>query len=158
MSLPQRKHPRLKNYDYSQCGCYHLIICTKDRRPLLSKIISPPSEAERASVSLLSYGMVAEKYIQNIPAVYTGVELPKYVIMPNHVHLLIVLQPTSTVSVFTIIRSLKRMINRDTGASVWQESFYDTIIRNDSVFQCEWEYIDSNPDKWSEDELYTEND
>ena len=37
-AFPQRKHVRLKNYDYSQDGAYFVTICTKDRKPLLSTI------------------------------------------------------------------------------------------------------------------------
>ncbi len=155
MPLPQRKHPRLKTYDYSQNGCYHLTLCTKDARPILSKIVPPHTEMDRAVVQLTPSGHVVERYIQNIPAAYQGVELVKYVIMPNHVHLLISLTSRSTVSVPTIIRSLKRMVNREIGMPLWQDSYYDVIIRNDTVFQCEWSYIDNNPDKWVEDELYT---
>ena len=85
---------------------------------------------------------------------YSDVNLIRYAIMPNHVHLLILLGPEATVSIPTIVRSLKRMVNRDLGTSIWQNSFYDVVIRNEAMFQCEWLYIDSNPDKWAEDELF----
>lgn len=152
--LPKRKHPRLKNYDYSQCGCYHITICTKKRRPILSEIVPAADSAARSGIRLYRSGHITEHYIQNIPKVYPGVFLDKYVIMPNHVHLLLSLGPESAVSTATIVRSLKRMINRETGESLWQDSFYDVIIRNDAMYRCEWLYIDENPDKWVQDELY----
>lgn len=155
MSLPIRKHPRLKDYDYSQCGCYHITICTKGRAPILSQIIPAAAHTERASVRLLPYGIVANRYIKNISTAYTGVQLVKYCIMPNHVHLLLLLEPTASVSVPILVRALKRMITKEVGVSIWQKSFYDVVIRNGTMFQYEWTYIDSNPDKWAMDELYT---
>ena len=152
--LPVRKHPRLKNYDYSQCGCYHITICTKNHRPILSRIIPANSPGGRPAVFLYHAGRITENYILNIPQVYSGVILDKYVIMPNHVHLLISLGPEAAVSVPTVIRSLKRMAGREIGEAIWQDSFFDTIIRNDAIYQREWRYIDENPDKWIQDELF----
>lgn len=153
--FPSRKHPRLKNYDYRQSGCYHLTICTKGHRPILSQIVPPKTGSDRALVRLTDVGNIVNHFIQNIPTFYSGVHLVHYVIMPNHVHLLIFLDEQAQVSVSTIIRSLKRMVTRETRTSLWQDSFYDVIIRNDSMFQAEWAYIDSNPDKWAEDTLFS---
>ena len=154
MALPQRKHPRLKHYDYAQCGCYHLTLCTQNHKPILSRIVPAASFNDRARIILYPAGIVTDHFIRNIPNVYSDVNLIRYAIMPNHVHLLILLGPEATVSIPTIVRSLKRMVNRDLGTSIWQNSFYDVVIRNEAMFQCEWLYIDSNPDKWAEDELF----
>ena len=157
MEYPQRKHPRLKDYDYGQCGCYHVTLCVKERRPILSRIIPAENTTERATVQLSEIGSVVERYIQNIPNVYTGVHLIKYAVMPNHLHLLFLLDTNASTSVPTIVRSLKRMVNKEVGESIWQESYYDVVIRNDVMFQCEWAYIDGNPDKWAEDDLFVKN-
>ena len=154
MPLPKRKHPRLKNYDYSQCGCYHITICVKDRRPILGKIILPESPSERASLLLSKQGQVTERYIRNMENVYCGVSLEHYVIMPNHVHILLKLSSDNTTGIPVIVRYLKRMVTRELGESIWQDSYYDVIVRNDSMFREEWEYIDANPDKWAEDVLF----
>ncbi len=154
MDLPSRKHPRLKNYDYSHCGCYHITICVKNRKPILSRIICANSPAGRSRTHLSRIGRMVEQYIQNIPNVYRGISLDKYVIMPNHIHLLLSLDSEASVSVPTVVRSLKRMVTRELGESIWQDSFYDVVIRNDTMYQCEWAYIDTNPDKWAEDELF----
>ena len=98
MEFPIRKHPRLKEYDYSAEGCYFVTICTDCRKNLLSRI--PVGRAatlhdllERAakppSVQLTKIGRTVEKYICGIGAAYKGVSVDKYVIMPNHIHLLI---------------------------------------------------------------------
>lgn len=39
MNYPTRKHPRLKQYDYTQNGAYHITICTKKRETILSSIV-----------------------------------------------------------------------------------------------------------------------
>ena len=147
----------MKDYDYGQCGCYHVTLCIKERRPILSKIIPSKSPDQRAEVQLSDVGSVVKQYVQNIPAVYAGVYLLKYAIMPNHLHLLLLFDENVSTSIPTVVRSLKRMVNRDVGKSIWQDSYYDVVIRNDAMFQCEWEYIDENPDKWAEDELYIKN-
>ena len=154
MLLPARKHSRLKNYDYSQCGCYHVTICTKNRIPILSRVIPAKTESERAQVELTHIGRIVAHYIQRITDVYTGIQPIKYVIMPNHVHILLALKADVSADVSTVVHSLKRMVTKEVGRSVWQESFYDVVIRNDIMLQCEWTYIDNNPDKWAEDDLY----
>jgi REP element-mobilizing transposase RayT len=154
MSYPARKHPRLKNFDYSQCGCYHVTICTQNRIPILSSVIPAKTETERAQIELTHIGRITQHYIQRITDVYTGIQPVKYVIMPNHVHLLLVLESNASVDVPTVVHSLKRMVTKEAGQPVWQRSFYDVVIRNDIMLQCEWTYIDNNPDKWAEDDLY----
>ena len=156
MNLPVRKHPRLKMFDYKQCGCYHITICTKNRRPVLSRVIPSSDISVRAAVRLSKTGQTVDRYIQNIPCTYSGICLEKYVVMPNHVHLLLLLSDESSVSIPTVIRSLKRMVTKELGYSIWQDSYYDVVIRNDAMFRCEWAYIDNNPDKWAEDTLYVE--
>jgi len=154
LALPERKHPRLKGYDYSQCGCYHITLCTKDRQPVLAQVIPAGNPYVRASIRLTACGETAKRYIENISGLYRGVALDKYVIMPNHVHLLLSFQEGAATSVPDVVRSLKRMVTRELGRSIWQVSYHDVIIRNDIMYQCEWTYIDQNPDKWAEDELY----
>ena len=62
--------------------------------------------------------------------------------------------PEASAEISVVVRSLKRMVTKEVGRAIWQESFYDVVIRNDTMFQCEWSYIDENPDKWAEDELF----
>ena len=84
---PKREHPRLKNYDYAQTGAYFVTFCTKDRKNILSTVgrgaLAPPP------VTLTPYGKIVDELIRNIPLVYPGTFLEHYVIMPNHVHLLL---------------------------------------------------------------------
>ena len=86
LDLPKRKRIRLEGYDYSQEGAYFITICTKDRKPLLGETMVVGDDAHIVPYVGLSFiGTVVRKYIDRIP------DIDKYVIMPNHVHLLIVI-------------------------------------------------------------------
>ena len=132
---------RLQGYDYAAEGYYFLTICTKDRKPVLSEIIYG---SECAAVRLTDYGKVAENYVKTIP----GIE--KYVIMPNHIHLII--HKTNGKSIVSDVRSLKGLTTKAIGVCIWQDTYYDHIIRNEKDYLEKWKYIDENPAKWAEDE------
>ena len=194
--LPVRKHLRLKGFDYSHNGIYYITICVKDRHELLGKIVEHDTLIT-PYVQLSDYGTIVDKYINNITLKETGVFVDRYVIMPNHIHLLIILnlnennkikvsrqnendkmrmsrqnengkmmvlrqnengamrasRPTNAV-IPNIIRSLKKMVSRELGFSIWQTSYYDHIIRNEAEYQRISQYIDENPERWAEDEFY----
>ena len=78
--LPARKHPRLKEYDYSQNGCYHITICTQNNQPLLSKVIVGRGLAP-AEIKLSSVGKVAEEQLLALPKRYPFVNIDKYIII-----------------------------------------------------------------------------
>lgn len=158
--LPQRRHPRLKDYDYSQDGAYFVTICTKSHRHLFGTIpvgrgaITPPC------IDLSKIGKIAEQYLLNINSVYEGVSVDNYVVMPNHIHLLLRIEHSggmkaSRPTLQTIIRSFKTMITRQLGFSIWQDSFYEHIIRDKNDYSAIWEYISNNPIKWQEDKYYS---
>ena len=92
MELPRRKPNRLPNYDYSQAGYYFITLCTKDKQPLFwqpsvgADIIRPPQ-----GIQLSSIGRVVDEAIRAIPAHYPNVALDKFVVMPNHIHLILAL-------------------------------------------------------------------
>ena len=159
--MEKRKHPRLKGYDYGKAGGYFITFCTKDREHLLSDIVGRGALAP-PEVVLREPGMILDTLIQNAPKVYPGVVMEKYVIMPNHVHLLIRIAeeedggagaPRPTVP--QIVGGLKSLTRRRTGRPLWQTSFYDHVIRDEADYLRIWNYIDTNPGKWQEDEYYT---
>lgn len=89
--------------------------------------------------------------------VYENVFVDNYVIMPNHIHLIIRIESGRTQfapTIGRIIKQFKGSITKQIGKSIWQKSFYDHIIRDDYDYQTKWQYIDENPGKWLEDELY----
>lgn len=79
-----------------------------------------------------------------------------YVIMPNHIHLLISINNHSgrMISAPTVIGQLKRYVSKECGFPIWQKGFYDHIIRDEEDYINKAEYIINNPLKWNEDELY----
>ncbi len=157
--LPKRKNTRLKEYDYSLPGAYFVTICTKDRQELLSHIIVGDDAHIVPKNQLSESGQICDKYINNINTQYENVCLDKYVIMPNHIHLLITLNGTMrasspTINVESIIRSFKTMVTKQIGYSIWQRSFHDHIIRGKSDHDKIWQYIDTNVLKWELDCFY----
>ena len=78
---------RLKDFDYASFGSYMITFNTGTKEIVLSDIV--PQELAQPEVCLTPFGFVTEKYILRIPEVYSGVILDNYVIMPDHLHLLI---------------------------------------------------------------------
>jgi len=164
--LPVRKGVRLKGHDYASAGYYFVTFCVKDKHELLGEIKAdvgaiinrPPPPTIRLS----EYGQVVQAAIQEIPVHYTGVVVDKYVIMPNHIHMILMLghgrliiAPTKTsATVSTIIKQLKRQASKQVGFSLWQKSFHDRIIRDEADYHRACQYIADNPAKWTEDEYY----
>ena len=89
---PTRKQYRLPDYDYSQSGAYFITICTKDRKQILSKIIVGTSIARPQEIELTEIGAIVDKGVKGIMEHYENVFVDNYVIMPNHIHLIIRLQ------------------------------------------------------------------
>lgn len=173
MEFPKRKHPRLSGYDYTKVGSYFVTICTIHRDNILSEITvghgdpGTPQNGQSAirrvtsthptgnklrhtdnsvEIALTSVGKVAEKYICSISQAYDNVTVDKYVIMPNHIHMILTFsQQNNKISVSRIIGVLKRLISKDIGANVFQTSFIDHIIRDEEDYWIRYNYIEQNP-------------
>jgi len=125
---------------------------------------------------LSNIGAVVEKYIKNINVSYDNIFVDKYVIMPNHIHMIIVIvggdahiapkvkennyngtmwasSPTR-IGIPSVIRSLKTLTTKQIGFSIWQRSFHDHIIRSENEHLQIWQYIDENPRNLENDEYY----
>lgn len=74
-----RKQNRLKNYDYSQAGCYFVTVCTKGR-------INHFGEIENGEMKLNDYGKIANDMWIGLPWVFKNITLDEHVVMPNHIH------------------------------------------------------------------------
>ena len=169
MEYPRRKKNRLGYYDYNQNGAYFITICTDDRKCLLSRIVGG-GVLDAPATHLRSYGAVVDRRIREMNQVYSNVQTVKYVIMPNHVHLLICIDrqenygaagtsrtPSPTNEIIPrYVSTFKRLCNRETGINIWQRSYHDHIIRGQSDFEMIWNYIDTNPARWEQDCFYTE--
>ena len=88
MELPKRKPTRLKEYDYSTPGAYFITICTKDKKKILSEIVGD-GIYDVPHIKLLPCGEIVDKYIQVMNERFEGAAVEKYIIMPNHIHLII---------------------------------------------------------------------
>ncbi len=156
--LPKRKPTRLKGYDYSSPGMYFLTLCVKGRKSLLSNIVGNDALIVPQN-NLSKIGVICDKYINNITIKYKNVTIDKYVIMPNHIHMIIFLHGTMrasspTKNIETIIRSFKTMVTKEIGHSIWQRLYHDHIIRNENNYKKIWEYIDTNVIRWENDCFY----
>ena len=155
--LPQRKQLRLTKYDYSQPGYYFVTICTAVRHQDILSVISPAVGAiinrPPAEVSLTSLGHLTRQAILEIPNRYPGISVDAYVIMPDHVHLILAVQNVgpdgrqiaAPTSISTVIQQLKRAVSRSAGQALWQKSFYDHVIRNETDLAETRRYIRVNP-------------
>ena len=168
--LPKRKRNRLCYYDYSSGGIYFITICTQNRKNIfwtkkqpdfVGEDIILPSE----NINLSAYGKIVNNVINDIPNHYANVEILQYVIMPNHIHILLYLpyndgriisSPTVNKPIFTIIGQMKREISKRIGIPIWQRSFHDHIVRNKTDYEEISKYIYENPIKWQYDCFYTD--
>ena len=162
--LPKRKSPRLKSFDYSTTGAYFITICTQNRKNILSTIVGEGSPLPKLS----HYGEIANLWIQKLPEKYHEISVDCYVIMPNHIHLLLSVMkddgrgdPSPTVD--TAMGWLKYQITKEInklrgtpGEKLLQRSFFDHIIRNQDDYYEIYKYIYENPMRWKLDRFYAE--
>lgn len=167
MNLPSRRRARLKNYDYSSPGAYFITVCTHKRKALLSHIVGEIQESPENI--LTDYGLIVKSIVESIPERF-GVSIPKYVIMPNHIHMLVVIPSGKRAVREPPLRSERSVTDKLVGfikmnASkkihltggekiIWQRSYHDHIIRNENDYKNIWLYIDSNVRLWEKDCFY----
>ena len=162
MEFPKRKQIRLASYDYDQEGVYFITICTKDRKCLLSSIVGDAALGVPKN-QLTDAGKVVEKYILSGNQM-DRISVIKYVIMPNHIHLLLMVDmsiggtpraasPTKAI-VPRFVAALKRLTNKELECNLFQRSYHDHIIRGKQDYLKIWEYIDNNPKQWELDCFY----
>src|SRR4030042_6969864 len=157
--IHHRRSIRLKGYDYSQTGAYFVTVCVKDRHCLFGDV-------EQGEMMLNEYGHVVTKCGQDLTNHYAGITLDAFVVMPNHIHCIIVinnnvgagLKPAPTdkrYGLSEIVRAFKtfssRYINQirnTSGIPVWQRNYYEHVIRTDKELNQIREYIVNTPRQW----------
>lgn len=165
--LLKRKNIRLKEYDYSKPGYYFITICTKDKKNFFWNCAGATCGRQWEKPPLSKLGKIVDKEINRIASIYDNVEINKYVIMPNHIHLIIVLhnesgqtgisgRPQVAPTIARIVQQFKGSISKQVGFSIWQKSYYDHVIRNQIDYLKIREYIDTNPMKWAHDKYYVQ--
>jgi REP element-mobilizing transposase RayT len=164
-NYPNRKLNRLNGYDYSQDGYYFVTICTKNREHFFGEI-------KNAEMQLNEYGEFAKKCWLEIPIHFSHVILDEFIIMPNHIHGILIIENKNTTnmvgnknfcslpwqtklskSLSSVIRGFKIGVTKffrekNNYEFSWQKSFYDHIIRDEKALFKIREYIQNNPLKW----------
>jgi putative transposase len=183
------KSARLSGYDYTRNGAYFITICAQNRNCIFGNIIvvetglrpvsttSPVSTCATSPVSsitpfktghfiplinLSGEGKIVNECWFDLPNHYSNIFLDEFIIMPNHIHGIILIQNYSGVKqkhgLSEFVRALKsfssRRINeyRKTKEYVtWQSRFYDHIIHSDNELDRIRTYIRNNPKCWLDD-------
>ncbi|MCI0412011.1 transposase [bacterium] len=142
-----RKSIRKKGYDYSSAGYYFLTICTHFKQHTLAKI-------DETGSNLTSFGQIVQYCWDDIPKHFRNVRLDAFKIMPNHIHGIIQLTESGTVELFSVIQNFKsvstRKINnrRKLRSTVWQQNYFERIIRTEKELNLIRLYISLNPILW----------
>jgi putative transposase len=168
-----RRSTRLKVYDYSQTGAYFVTICTKDRECLFGDIVD-------GEMRLNEYGTIVANRWDAIPNYIANVERDEFVVMPNHIHGIIVIRSDCVGAIHELplrdetpneTRKYRRQmllpkiigrfkmntakiinqIRNRPGYPIWQRNYYEHVIRNDDDLNRIRQYIIENPMKWYED-------
>ena len=106
--------------------------------------------------------------INNLSKRFKNINIDKYIIMPNHIHMIVVISgewairesPLPKRSLLSQIvgyfkmNTAKQIHAENKNLDVWQRGYYDNIIRNEKAYQVIYEYIDTNPLKWKEDKYF----
>ena len=141
-----------------------------DGPPSTGVLDGPPSTGvlDGPKIELTKYGQIADKYIQQLNDFYDNLSVESYVIMPNHIHILLWVKgvgngpsgtpvPTVQNSIPSrFVSTFKRFCNKEYGINLWQYRSNDHIIRNRRDYEEHLRYIYENPMRWYYDELYTE--
>ena len=153
----------MQGYDYSQSGCYFITLCSFKKELTFGKIVD-------GKIVLSDVGKVAKKFLEDIPNHFENVLVDEYVIMPNHIHVIIIIvgvqnfeplqhkyQKTIPKSIGSIIRAYKAAVttwfkNNGHPDFKWQRNFFEHIIRNDEDLYRIREYIMNNILQWELDE------
>jgi putative transposase len=160
-SYPSRQAPRLKGYDYSSAGAYFLTICTDGRRCCFGVI-------EHGNMKLNGLGRMVHDTWASLGSHYAGVEIDHFVVMPNHLHGILLLHnngsdPTvSQLPISEIVRRFKTytatqlrklvasgQISHD--GPLWQRNYHEHVIRDELDLHAHRTYTVDNPQKWSLD-------
>ena len=154
---PKRKEHHLKEYDYGEAGYYFITICTQLRnQDVLSSIptVGGGLCATPLTPDLTDLGKMVEASIQKIPELNPGAGVDLFCIMPDHLHLILTLEPGRDRArpLHDVIRRLKtytqneyRNLGYPFGPKLWQRDYYDHVIRNDADLRETRQYLQNNP-------------
>lgn len=148
----RRQSIRLATHDYSTPGAYFVTICTYQRQCVFGTIVAGQMHPNQI-------GQIVAAELERSAKVRTGLLLDQYIVMPNHLHAIFILQPTpderpnhrgNIVKRFKA-EATKRIRQAGLPDFRWQRNYYDHVIRNEHDLQRVREYIINNPARWGED-------
>lgn len=112
-------------------------------------------------LKLSPYGMIVEEAILNIPIIYPALSVERYVIMPDHIHLLLLIRadengrPMVAPTMSRLVQQMKGYVTKRIGTPIWQKLFFDHVIRNQQDYEEHQKYIYENPMRWYHKHLNT---
>ena len=147
--FPKRKSPRIPGYDYATPNYYFITICTHEKNCIFW-----------SGGKLNTFGQIAFDAAMQISAHFPGNRVDSFVVMPNHIHMILVVEPGGTEAT-VVIGQYKSQVSKeihkiDPKRKIWQTSFHDHGIRNYRQYQHIREYIETNPMRWKEDCFFVE--
>lgn len=181
-NIKRRKTIRLKEYNYSNNGMYFITICTNNRKEILAKIKNVGGHGvpcPQIKIELTKIGEIVRNEIKKTNIIRGDVEINEYIIMPNHIHMLIEINKKGTVpcaptiekfgnptskTILTIIRYIKGGVTRTyrkqhkSDTNIWQRNYYEHIVRNEKELIEIIKYIRNNPINWKKDYLNNKNE
>ena len=146
--LPTRKRLRIIEYDYSKEGMYFITICIKNGLELLGEI------KNINYMELTQEGIIVKESIKQIEKRYINVEIDEYVIMPNHIHMILAVKNKTKVTISRMIKQYKGYVSNKVVYAIWQKSFYEHIIRIEKGYIKIKDYIKNNIRNWKEDRYF----
>ncbi len=161
-TFPERKPTRMRAYSYSNVGYYFITICAENKEKLFGTIVGGGA-FDAPQVQLSEIGKALDESIKTTNRI-SGVVVDKYVIMPNHLHLILIITKNENNNRFDranemiphAVGTLKRFVNRKAEKNVFQRSYHDHVIRGERDYKKIWSYIDDNPRRWKDDCFYTD--
>jgi len=181
--LLTRKQNRLPNYDYSSTGIYFVTICSNDRKNIFAEFDNKNivgTGLVPVRIELTKIGEIIDKQWRDIANHCHNVEIDEFIVMPNHIHGIIIINKqdgannriatrTSTRTAARAVPAISNIIGSfksrcaveyltfikendlNVSGQIWQRSFYDHIIRNERSLHSIREYILQNPENWVND-------
>ena len=160
--MKNRKLTRLKYWDYGSDGYYFITICTKNKRHYFGEIID-------GKMILSHIGVIANLLWYEIKNHTDNIELGEFIVMPNHIHGVLILNNNANTvearhasplqqTISSIVGSYKSAVSKHAHRLdfdfTWQRNFYDHVIRDEVSNQKIAEYVVNNPIKWEDDLFY----
>ena len=161
-TIHHRRSIRLQGYDYSQAGMYFVTLCTRNRECLFGEIVDE-------TMRLNPVGQIVADSWAWLAQRYEHVELDEWVVMPNHLHGIVVIndhckggsRTAPTKPIGRLIGAYKTVSTKQANTFrqtpwllLWQRNYWERIVRDEAELLSIQEYICNNPAQWTQDKLH----